>query len=222
MNDPQDKDVWRNATTFLELCELNARFIEGDLKSHPAYGGEGLDSESEPIAKYLAAFSRAGFLTTVSQPGVSSPDYKQRAWVEGFASERVAQRLERLDLISSLYVMVAPPCVDMGNRMAITVEDFRTFSEAGNVEWEYALQGFEEECSEEALNALRSSYYACIIDLKWGREPYLWETVARELHNLEPKLQWPTDHRDHYIERQIVAIREYKDETAESQERKDS
>jgi len=102
MNDPQDKDEWRNAKTFLELCELNARFIEGDVKSHPGYGGDGLDSESEPIAKYLAAFSRAGFLTTGSQPGLSSPSWKQRAWVEGFTSERVAHRLGRIDLVSSL------------------------------------------------------------------------------------------------------------------------
>ncbi len=195
MNDPQDKDVWRNATTFLELCELNARFIEGDLKCHPDCCGDGLDSESEPIAKYLAAFSRAGFLTAVSQPGVSNPDYKQRAWIEGFTSKRVALRLERLDLISSLYVMVAPFGINTGNMMAITVEGFRTYSEAGNVDWECSLQGFEEECSEKALNALKSSYYACIIDLKWGRENYLWETVAREFHSLEPDPQWPSDHK---------------------------
>jgi len=221
VNDPQDKDVWRNATTFLELCELNARFIEGDLKCHPDCCGDGLDSESEPIAKYLAAFSRAGFLTTVSQPGESSPDYKQRAFVEGFVSERVALRLERLDLISSLYVIVAQPGVNTGNGIAVTVDGFRKVTETGHVVWEYALQEFEEMCSEEGLNALKSGYYACIIDLKWGRENYLWETVAQELHSVEPDPQWPTDHREHYIERQIEAIREYKDET-ESQERKDS
>ena len=213
MSDRQDEDVWRNATSFLELRELNARFIEGDLKFHPDYSGDGLNSESDPIAKYLAAFSRAGFLTTGSQPGVSGPDYKQRAWVEGFASERVALRLERLDLISSLYVMVATPRDDAGTRIAVTVDRFRKFTEAGCVEWKYALQEFEKECSEEALNALKSSYYACVIDLEWGRENYLWETVAQELHSVEPDPQWPTYHRDLYLARQIAAIREYKDET---------
>ena len=101
------------------------------------------------------------------------------------------------------------------------MDGFRKVTETGHVDWEYALQEFEEQCSEKALNTLKSSYYACIIDLKWGRENYLWETVQQGLHSMEPGPQWPTDHRDLYLIRQVAAMLEYENET-KSQEREDS
>jgi hypothetical protein len=62
--------IWQESETFEGLCELNARFMEGKIRFIPGWFGEGLDAESEPIAPYLAAFDRAGFLTVASQPGL--------------------------------------------------------------------------------------------------------------------------------------------------------
>ena len=206
------REQWKLATTFPELCELMALFIEGKLPFHPGCTGDSVDDETMPLVPYLAPFNRAGFLTTVSQPGERDPGYKQRAFVEGFTSHRVALRLQRLDLMSSLYVVVATPGVNAGNRMAGTAEGFRKYTEAGYVDWEDALKGFEKVCGEQAVRALKTNYYASIVDLEWGRSGYLWETIEQGLHNLEPHPVWPVGCRDHYVDQHGAAILEYENE----------
>ena len=112
--------IWQKIETFAGLCELNARFMEGKIRFTPGWFGEGLDAESEPIAPYLAAFNRAGFLTVVSQPGLDEGYSKQRAVVEGFACEATALRIEKLSLCISTLPVLAK-AVDAGRRLLLII-----------------------------------------------------------------------------------------------------
>lgn len=125
--------LWRDASTFAELCDLNARFMYGDIKFIPGYGAESLDEESKPIAVYLAAFNRAGFLTDCSQPGLDEGHSKQRACVTGLASESTALKIQRLSLTTDLYICVSYPGANDGCRMPVTIAYFRPCTWAGAV-----------------------------------------------------------------------------------------
>ncbi|MGH9971900.1 MAG: DUF6919 domain-containing protein [Pyrinomonadaceae bacterium] len=105
MSNTSNEALWHEASTFDELCELNARFIEGEIDFSPTYGAGSLDDESKPLISYLAALNRAGFFTTCSQPGEDHRHSKQRAFVDGLALKDTALRIERISLTSDLYVM---------------------------------------------------------------------------------------------------------------------
>lgn len=179
--------LWREAKTFEELCELNARFIEGDIDFSPIYGASSLDEESKPLILYLAALNRAGLLTTCSQPGEDDGHSKQRAYLQGLALKETAQRIERLSLTSDLYIMTAEPGHYNGCMMPITIDIFRPHSWAGAASLDDEtgvfsdVLGFEEHCGEGAVRGLREAWEVCVIDLCWGHDHYLWGVLADEL-----------------------------------------
>ena len=45
---------WQQASSFQELCELMACFIEGTCKYRPGYGGEPLDEEFTTVHFFSA------------------------------------------------------------------------------------------------------------------------------------------------------------------------
>lgn len=183
----KDMQLWEEAQTFEGLCELTARFMEGGIRYIPTLLGEQLDSESESIATYLAAFNRAGFLTTSSQPGLNQVSCRQRAFVDGFALESTVVKIQKVILFSDLYVLVAVPDDSGGCTIPITVEGFRQCTWAGwatvckNTGQFSDLELFERACSDSAMQDLEQAWYVCVVDLCWGRKDYLWETLAREL-----------------------------------------
>lgn len=183
-------DFWQNAQTLEALCELNARYIEGEVDFSPTYGGP-LDEESGPLIPYLAALNRSGFFTITSQPGEDDGHSKQRALVDGFASEETAQRIERLSLVSDLYILTSPPGRYNGCTMPITTDLFRPYSWAGAVHLEdetglfLEIPHIEKYCG--SVQGLREAWYVCVIDLCWGRKDYLWRILTDELCvTLEP------------------------------------
>lgn len=178
---------WKEAQTFGELCELTARFIEGQICYIPGWGGEKLASESKLIIPYLSAFNRAGFLTVTSQPGLDVVGGRQRAFVDGFALESTVVRIQRVSLFSDLYVFVAAPGESGGCTIPVTLDGFRQFTWAGwatvneNTGRFSDLWLYERDCSDSAMQDLEQAWYVCVVDLCWGRKHYLWETLAREL-----------------------------------------
>ena len=184
--------IWQKIETFEGLCELNACFMEGRICFIPGCSGEGLDAESEPIAPYLAAFNCAGFLTVVSQPGLDEGYSKQRAFVEGFACEATALRIERLSLCSDLYIYVAGPGESGGCRTMVTIDYLKPFTWAGDAALDETglfvqMQGYEDICSDSAMEDLKQACFVSVIDLCWGRTKYLWDTLAKEIcFSLEP------------------------------------
>ncbi len=172
--------LWTAARSFEDLCELTARFVEGRLPYSPAYGAETVDEETGPLIPYLAALNRAGFMTTNSQPGEESPEWKQRAFVDGYALEHVAKRIARVSLHTDLHIVVVPPGFEAGFHTPVIVRDFMPhgwagFSHRGDIE------SFADECGSLAIQELRTAWSVSVIDLKWGRTDHLWSNLAREL-----------------------------------------
>ncbi len=64
---------WRAARTLAGLGELTAEWLEGTIASIPTVvPGYGPDEETAALIPVLAACNRAGYVTTVSQPGEKS------------------------------------------------------------------------------------------------------------------------------------------------------
>jgi hypothetical protein len=53
--------VWSSATTLAELCEVNIRFLRGELDESPSHGGLP-DSETSEILEPLIQLNERGFL----------------------------------------------------------------------------------------------------------------------------------------------------------------
>ncbi|THA53213.1 hypothetical protein [Streptomyces sp. A1136] len=105
-----DRRRWRAATTFSELAELTACWLEGDIRTHPGVKPNyGPDDEAQPLIPLMATANRAGFLTDSFQPGHDAADYngnlwEQRAAVTGFVADpelltRLAESAERAGLL---------------------------------------------------------------------------------------------------------------------------
>jgi hypothetical protein len=90
---PEDAERWRTARTLADLGELTAQWLEGTIASIPTVmPGYGPDEETSELIPVLAACNRAGYITTVSQPGEEpAPGYDGRLWTQraavgGFAA----------------------------------------------------------------------------------------------------------------------------------------
>jgi len=189
------QEEWAEAQSFGELCELTARFIEGDLAYMPGYLAEGVAEETNPIAPYLANLNRSGFLTVCSQPGQDEPDWKQRAFVDGFALEPVARQLAKVTLATDLLVVAAPPGYHTGYRLPVILRDFQPHGWSGSTGFE-ELEFFHEDCGLFAFAQLSEAWSVSVVDLVWGRERHIWEELARAISYSEkphPDLDNGTD-----------------------------
>jgi hypothetical protein len=180
--------IWQESETFEGLCELNARFMEGKICFIPGCSGESLDAESEPIAPYLAAFNRAGFLTVVSQPGLGRVQ-QAKGFRGGFCLRGYGIK-DREALF--VYIYVAGPGESGGCRTTVTIDYLRPFTWTGDAALDETglvvhMQGYEAVCSDSAMEDLKQACFVSVIDLCWGRTGYLWDTLAKELcFSLEP------------------------------------
>lgn len=183
--------LWASAEGFEDLCELTAQFCEGFLSCAPGHGGP-RDEETAEIAAELAHANRAGFLTTNSQPGVDAdPEYngyEQRAWVEGFASQDVADQLERLVGRTRLVIQVRRMRRWRGRQLfgkeGETISRDVDHDHTG-IGWMPSIRNvrsgisFGGACSSDAVREVENSYTVLIYDPKWGAERLLWDTLAR-------------------------------------------
>lgn len=169
---------WGSARSFEELCELMARFLEGNGDEAPGSGP--VEEETRPLIPYLSALNRAGFLTTCSQPGELSAEWRQRAFVEGFALEEEARRIARLSLFTDLHIVAVPPGYSAGFHTPVVVREFMPHGWSGFSSFE-EIRFFAEECSPTAIADLRRAWSISAIDLKWGRSEHLWEKLAQAL-----------------------------------------
>jgi len=93
-----ERRLWAQAPDVASLRELTARWCLGEL----SWAGVGQpaprDAETVEIGEVLAAANRSGLLTSHSQPAAEFHDgtVQQRAFVEGYASPDVEEKLRRL------------------------------------------------------------------------------------------------------------------------------
>jgi len=149
-------DLWRKAQTFEDLCELMARWIEGELKYQPCYCSESIDSETMPLRDTLAEYNRKGFLTMDSQPAEPlEHGCGKRAYVMGYACEDLAKRIASLERHTDLLVLISEPG-DCGGNPTIwaTVKGLQPTTIVGRIGFR-GLDCFEKDCKEAAMLCLR-------------------------------------------------------------------
>ncbi|MDA1265474.1 MAG: hypothetical protein O2816_10390 [Planctomycetota bacterium] len=173
--------LWREASSYAELCELGARFLEGDLDTFPGWGADDTDEETDEISGLLAAWCRRGFLTVASQPG--EPDgpghdgrlERRRAFVTGFVDEHAAERLASL---SGELLVILDRCPD---EMPLGLRGEDVFLALGPDAPEAELALFEQALCAAACADLRRQRWACVVDPTWGRVESLWSSLAAVL-----------------------------------------
>ena len=168
-----DAAAWAQARSVRDLGQLGARWLEGDLRSQPAYApGCGPDEETLPYVPILAAANRAGFYTTGSEaPDAGVPGLRVNTSVNGFCDDDVVYRMEDLLRGSGL----------------------RWSAQSGwtGVEWsenlrrgwwwgysETDIRSFWQVCHPTAVETLVHGWQVCVEDPEPGREDVLWPLLA--------------------------------------------
>jgi hypothetical protein len=138
-----------------------------------------------------SAGDRAGYVTTVSQPGEEpAPGYDGRLWtqraaVQGFASADAIAGLRPCTAGTPLIVLVTGPAdsIERGqeSRIPVTLAGdqentwFGSHLDRGDIEDDQAGYGI---CHPGAIEALCAAWQVTIIDPEWGRNDVLWPALG--------------------------------------------
>ena len=172
--------AWQQASTLAELGELTAQWLEGAVPCLPMYLGVPAP-ETKPLIPHLAAYNRCGYLTHQSQPGTPLRNGSaQRAWVHGFGTAELADRIENTLLDSDLIVCTTPPGGDNPTRICVTIDDSRAYTIGGAMRASYLAEQYREEVPV-ALPALLNAWQIEVIDPQWGRNDLLWGRLDQAL-----------------------------------------
>lgn len=170
-----DSVKWKDAQSLRELCTLTADWLRGEVEGSPSYPGSPAP-ETHEIDDSLIRLNESGLLTTSSQPAGIGEGWGQRAFVDGFASEENALRIDVKALYSDLHILTFPPGEGGGYPTPVTVSEGEPTTWNGHVEHEDMVESFGW-CSEGALDELRSAWFVVVIDLRWGRKGHLWDVL---------------------------------------------
>lgn len=174
-----ETEHWRAARTLADLGEVTALFLEGKIGETPTHGGPP-DPETAELTAVLAACNRAGFVTTMSQPGVPVDEHgsAQRADVSGFASNRTFAALTAAVADMDLIITACRAPHEehgWGPFTTITLDYGEEFSWDGGAlsrtELEYH---YEDTCHPDAVRELCDAWQVTLIDPQWGRNDLLW------------------------------------------------
>lgn len=189
------RQLWQQANTFAELCELSARFIEGQIEFHPGWISSQLYEESLPYRGVLASINRGGLLTYMSQPGDAplSQNYSsgKRAFLSGFMPSIEAQYLREALRYTGLYVAVyrydcpmLTRFVDSDgdlSRIVVGLNEDGVAFDVGDDRYD-AITNFERcltKCGD-GMFAIGEAAFVLIVDHEWGRNN-LFELVANAI-----------------------------------------
>lgn len=185
---------WSRSQSFAGLCELAARFLEGDLPFFPGWLPGEIDEETDALVPSLAALNRAGFLTLASQPGLPpTPAHdgslaQQRAFVTGFAHGATAAAIEALAESTDLIVHAFPADEFGGEAEPVAERGDQAYLFTGHAAGPDELELFEDLVGPAALAELRETRYLTIHDPEWGRRGHLWPLlVAAATHTAPPR-----------------------------------
>lgn len=176
-----DRKRWQAARSLADLCDLTARWLEGDLKQTPGHAGPPCP-ETIGLIPVLAAANRAGFLTDDSQPGVPWDESEscQYAAVTGFvADENLDALRESLDLVELLFIehraVRRTICKDS---VTVTVDGGEDFTRYGQQISRKALKWQFEMCQPSAVQAVCDAWQVTIVEMEPGRNSVLWPALA--------------------------------------------
>ncbi|TNM68796.1 hypothetical protein FHN55_06210 [Streptomyces sp. NP160] len=151
-----DRRQWRGADSLAAIGELTARWLEGDLAYQPEDFATEAAPETRPLVPVLAAFNRADYVTTNSQPGVVlRAGSGQRAFVTGYCGELSMRRLERAVANTHLVPLSFKPGDDEVEPVAVTMRDAVETTWLGRpVSADYIRQAWDRDVAPMGVAAL--------------------------------------------------------------------
>lgn len=184
--------LWKQARSLADIGALTARWLEGDIESQASYEPNcGPEEETAPLITVLAKLNRVGVYTTNSQPGEPEKDpnvasWCQRAAVEGFAEESVAERLVAAALTAGLIASTSWRSVNTCQSIEVSREDGAGFTWFGrHLDREHLRVYYAEHLSADGLAALVGATQFVVVDPVWGRvDSPLWPMLHRFANRL--------------------------------------
>jgi len=185
-----DRKLWRQAASLPELCELMARWLEGELSMWPGYA-DGAADETADLVPVLARANRAGLLTDQSQPGVDGPGFdgarwQQRAAVSGLvADEQVLYALARVAEAHRLTILVRS-ADDTSERPGVTCTrvDGESSTVFGRQLSRRDLRLIWRTVSWKALGEIEGAWQVTLVDPEFGRNDRLWPALDEVIGQL--------------------------------------
>lgn len=190
MTDPDSREAsrgaWQAAGSYRELCELAARFVEGDLQHFPGWGAPDIDEETDDVSDLLACYCRAGFLTVASQrgsadePGSDGRIERRRAFVTGFIDPELSASL--LGLAEQGLLVLLDTC----SELPLGLRGADAFLALGPGAREAELKLFDEDLGPAGRAAVGAARWVALVDPEWGRDDHLWSALAAALETPYP------------------------------------
>lgn len=186
-----DRRLWRQAQTLPELCDLMARWLEGELSMWPGYDDDA-DEETAALIPVLARANRAGFLTDQSQPGFDGPGFDGRRWEQRAAvsglvgDDEVLFALARVAESHRLTILVRT-ADEKSERPGVTCTrvDGEPYTVFGSRLSRRDLRHIWRGVSRNALDEITGALQVTLVDPEFGRNDWLW-TALDEALNLLP------------------------------------
>ncbi|HEU5333839.1 MAG TPA: hypothetical protein VFU73_13760 [Actinocrinis sp.] len=176
------RTLWLNARTLEDLGELTAQWLEGRITFLPTYAAQTPAAETRGLIARLAAYNRAGYFTSESQPGVPLDEQGgQRAFVSGFASEATIDAVEAAILGTRLIALITPPGRDNPFRIPVTIMDEDPCTFIGTPLSRADIVDFYGDDCPLAVPTLVNTWQLDMFDPEWGDNELLWETLAGAL-----------------------------------------
>ena len=178
-----DRRRWAAARSLPELCDLMARWLEGELSMWPGYD-DGAAEETAALIPVLARANRAGFLTDQSQPGCDGPGFdglrwQQRAAASGLVGdELLLSRIRKAGEDAGLIVLIAHPwLLPQGQGYTATLRGGRPYTEFGAYLSPRILRQVWQGVSRQAMAEIADAWQVTVIDPEFGPGDRLWTAL---------------------------------------------
>lgn len=188
---PADRDAWLAADTLLELGELTARWLDGDVGTQPGeMPGCGPSEETGPLIHVLTELNRAGLLTDVSQPGFAATPgadgalWAQRAAIRGVLdTTRAAQLAEQARAAG--FIVTHYPAAPRWNRRTrtaattVTTRDDQPRLAVGEARSRRSIRRqYGYRCHRGAVDTIAAAAQITIIDPAFNGRRDLWTFLS--------------------------------------------
>ncbi len=181
-----DRSLWRQARCLEDVAELTARWLEGSVRVSPSYGGRP-HAETQELMPLLVDLNRAGVLTSQSQPGyvgegADGARWEQRAGLEGFCHEDLAESLVRTASAMGMYVTAYDRSGrlwddHMLDELIVTTRDGEPHTAFGRWQGVHDLEVDYGRLHQRVVRDLRDSCQIAVVDPQWGRTGVLQEAL---------------------------------------------
>ena len=168
-----------------EIIDYNIMFLQNQKDTGFGHYGP-VCEETALIQDFLIQMNQKGLITSCSQPGIISQDYKQRSFVEFLCPKELVERFRYLNNISLGWVtttemfcqgFISEPITYVNNEPT-TFNPLGALLELNCTLEDTTLELFESRVEPELIKFLNENYaHVIMYDTIWGRKNYLFNCI---------------------------------------------